>query len=302
MQKNLRSFIINSNREIMNIIITGSLGNISKPLTKELVDKGHQVTVISSNPEKRKNIEALGAKAAIGSLENPEFLSTTFKGADAVYCMIPFDFKAADQDKYFQKIGDNYVQAIKRTGIKRAVFLSGWTADIVSSYNTNDILSQLSSISVTELRPGSFYTNMYGYIDMIKDIGVIMSNYGGEDRIAFVSPNDIATVAAEELTTSFQGRKIRYVASEELTCNEAAAMLGESIGKPDLKWMTLTDEQMQNGLIQSGIPLQLAKNMVEMQAAMHSGIIFKNYMRNRPVLGKTKLNDFAKEFAAVYNQ
>ena len=178
MQKNLRSFIINSNREIMNIIITGSLGNISKPLTKELVDKGHQVTVISSNPEKRKNIEALGAKAAIGSLENPEFLSTTFKGADAVYCMIPFDFKAADQDKYFQKIGDNYVQAIKRTGIKRAVFLSGWTANIVSSYNTNDILSQLSSISVTELRPGSFYTNMYGYIDMIKDIGVIMSNYG----------------------------------------------------------------------------------------------------------------------------
>ena len=79
-------------------------------------------------------------------------------------------------------------------------------------------------------------------------------------------------------------------------------MLGESIGKPDLKWMTLTDEQMQNGLIQSGIPLQLAKNMVEMQAAMHSGIIFKNYMRNRPVLGKTKLKDFAKEFAAVYNQ
>jgi uncharacterized protein YbjT (DUF2867 family) len=302
MQKNLQKFIINSNKEIMNIIVTGSLGNISKPLTKELVGKGHQATVISSKPERQKNIEALGAKAAIGSLENPEFLATTFKDADAVYCMIPFDFKATDQDKYFQKIGDNYVQAIKHTGTKRAVFLSGWTADIVSSYNVNDILSQLSSISVTELRPGSFYTNMYGYINMIKDKGVIMSNYGGEDRIAFVSPNDIATVAAEELTTSFLGRKIRYIASEELTCNEAATILGEAIGKPDLKWITLTDEQMQNGLIQSGIPLQLAKNMVDMQAAMHSGIIFENYKSNRPVLGKIKLNDFAKEFAAVYNQ
>ena len=284
----------------MKIVVTGSLGNISKPLTKELVQKGHQVTVISSNPEKRKDIEALGAKAAIGSLENPEFLATTFKGADAVYCMIPFDFKATDQNKYFQKIGDNYVQAIKHTCTKRAVFLSGWTADIISSYNVNDILSQLSSISVTELRPGSFYTNMYGYIDMIKDKGVIMSNYGGEDRIAFVSPNDIATVAAEELTTSFHERKIRYIASEELTCNEAAAILGEAIGKPDLKWITLTNEQMQNGLAQSGIPLQLAKNLVDMQAAMHNGIIFENYKRNRPVLGKTKLKDFAKEFAEVY--
>jgi len=286
----------------MKIVITGSLGNIGKPLTKELVDKGHQVTVISSNPERQKDIEALGAIPAIGSLEDIEFLATTFKGADAVYCMIPFGFKAADQEKYFQEIGDNYVQAIKHTCTKRAVFLSGWTADIVSSYNTNDILTQLSSISVTELRPGSFYTNMYGYIDMIKDKGVIMANYGGEDRIAFVSPNDIAAVAAEELTTSFQGRKIRYIASEELTCNEAAAILGEAIGKPDLRWITITDEQMQNGLIQSGIPLQLAKDLVGMQAAMHSGIIFENYKHNKPVLGKTKLKDFAEKFTTVYNK
>ena len=286
----------------MKIVITGSLGNIGKPLTKELVDKGHQVTVISSNPERQKDIEALGAIPAIGSLEDIEFLATTFKGTDAVYCMIPFDFKAADQEKYFQEVGNNYVQAIKHMGTKRAVFLSGWTADIVSSYNTNDILTQLSSISVTELRPGSFYTNMYGYIDMIKDKGVIMANYGGEDRIAFVSPNDIAAVAAEELTTSFQGRKIRYIASEELTCNEAAAILGEAIGKPDLRWITITDEQMQNGLIQSGIPLQLAKDLVGMQAAMHSGIIFENYKHNKPVLGKTKLKDFAEKFTTVYNK
>ena len=45
----------------MKITITGSLGNISKPLTIELVQKGHAVTVISSNPERQKQIEALGA-------------------------------------------------------------------------------------------------------------------------------------------------------------------------------------------------------------------------------------------------
>lgn len=32
----------------MNIVLTGSLGNIGKPLTKALVEKGHTVTVISS--------------------------------------------------------------------------------------------------------------------------------------------------------------------------------------------------------------------------------------------------------------
>jgi uncharacterized protein YbjT (DUF2867 family) len=59
----------------MKITITGSLGNISKPLTKELVQKGHTVTVISSNAERQKEIEALGAKAAIGSMGDVNFLA-----------------------------------------------------------------------------------------------------------------------------------------------------------------------------------------------------------------------------------
>ncbi len=46
----------------MKIILTGSLGNISKPLTKYLVGKGNTVTVISSKAERQKEIEALGAK------------------------------------------------------------------------------------------------------------------------------------------------------------------------------------------------------------------------------------------------
>ena len=51
----------------MKIIVTGSLGYISTPLTKELIKKGHSVTVISSKAEKQAAIEALGAKAVIGA-------------------------------------------------------------------------------------------------------------------------------------------------------------------------------------------------------------------------------------------
>ena len=92
------------------------------------------------------------------------------------------------------------------------------------------------------------------------------------------------------------------LASEELTCNEAARILGEAIGKPDLKWMTITGEQMRSGLLQLGMPSQLADDLVSMQEATHSGKVYENYLRHRPTLGKTKLTDFAKEFAAVYNQ
>jgi len=45
----------------MKITLTGSLGNIGKPLTQRPVQKGHAVTVISRTVERQKEIEDLGA-------------------------------------------------------------------------------------------------------------------------------------------------------------------------------------------------------------------------------------------------
>ncbi len=71
----------------MKIVVTGSLGNISKPLTQQLVQQKHSVTVISSKAERQKDIEKIGAKAAIGTMEDADFLSATFKDVDVVYVM-----------------------------------------------------------------------------------------------------------------------------------------------------------------------------------------------------------------------
>jgi len=282
----------------MNIVITGSLGNISKPLAITLVAEGHSVTVISSNADKQKDIETIGAKAAIGSIEDINFLTTAFAGADAVYCMIPFNFMVEDQKAYFRKIETNYVQAIRKNDVGKVVFLTGWAANVEGS----PLLNQLSDRTVIELRPGSFYTNFYNDIKTIKEYGALMGGYGEHDKIAFVSPNDIANVVFEELATPFQGKKVRYVASEELTCNEAARILGEAIGKPDLKWIALPEEQLLSGLLQAGFPQQLAADFVKMQMETHSGKTFEDYLKNRPVLGNTKLKEFAKDFAKAYHQ
>ena len=51
----------------MKIAITGSLGNIGKQLTTQLVKNGHDVIGILHKPENKQEIEAIGAVAAIGS-------------------------------------------------------------------------------------------------------------------------------------------------------------------------------------------------------------------------------------------
>ncbi len=298
----------------MKIVVTGSLGHISKPLTEELLKEGHTVTVISHNPEKQKDIEALGAVAAIGTMEDANFLTKTFKGSDAVYCMISSGNSFFEQDfdlmEHTKSLGNNYKQAIEQSGVKRVVFLSSIGAHMDKGngllsfyYVIENILNTLpSNVSITFMRPVGFYYNLLGFINTIKTQGVIATNYGGDGKKPWVSPIDIAAAVLEELVAPFEGRKVRYVASDEISCNDLAKLLGTAIGKPDLKWIIMPDEQLLKGMIDAGMNKKIAAGLVEMNAATNTGLIYEDYNRNKPALGKVKLVDFAKGFADVYNK
>ncbi|RYE17129.1 MAG: NAD-dependent dehydratase, partial [Sphingobacteriales bacterium] len=108
----------------MKITLTGSTGNITKPLAEILIGAGHQVTIISSDAAKTKAIEKLGATAAIGSVTDAGFLTFAFTGADAVYIMIPPNYGAPDLRKFMNETGENFAAAIKGSGVKKAVVLS----------------------------------------------------------------------------------------------------------------------------------------------------------------------------------
>ena len=295
----------------MKIVLTGSLGHISLPLTKELVQKGHVVTVISSKADKQVEIEALGAKAAIGVVENADFLTTTFRGADAVYTMIPpGNYFNSDFDvmAHCKKLGNNFSQAIQQSGVKRVVHLSSIGAHmekgsglILFHKAVEDILDKLPNVGITFMRPVGFYYNLYSFVPLIKRDGLIASNFGGDEMLIWVSPTDIASAIAEEIVTPLTGRKIIYVASDLLTGNETASILGKAIGKPDLKWFVIPDEQAKAGLIAAGMNPTIAAGMVEMYAAQRNGTLTEDYYRHPPnALGKVKLTDFAQEFANAF--
>ncbi len=66
----------------MKYVLTGSTGHITKPTAEQLVKAGHQVTIITSSADRVKEIEALGAKAAVGSVLDSAFLTSAFTGAE----------------------------------------------------------------------------------------------------------------------------------------------------------------------------------------------------------------------------
>ncbi len=191
------------------------------------------------------------------------------------------------------------MRAVQQTGIKRVVVLSGWAADLVPSASVEDVFAQLTDVAVMFLRPAYFYSNFYLSLDAIRQTGQPTAMYGGEDRVVFVSLKDIAAAAAEELVASTPSQ-IRYVGSEEMTCNAAARIMGTAIGKSALQWMVISEEQMLAEYQKAGLLATLAQNLVDMQATMHDGTALTNFQQAKPTLGTVKLAEFAQEFAIAY--
>jgi hypothetical protein len=56
-------------------------------LAVKLLANGHELGIVSSNIDRKKEIQALGAEALIGQMEDEAFIQSAFVGADLVYCM-----------------------------------------------------------------------------------------------------------------------------------------------------------------------------------------------------------------------
>lgn len=294
----------------MKYVLTGGAGHITKPLAEKLLASGHQVTVIGRNADHLKPLTDKGAKAAIGSIEDVEFLTKTFAGADGVYTMIPPKFDVSNWKEYIAQTGKNYAKAIQSSGVKKVVNLSSLGAHMSNGcgpvsglFFAEQALNELKDVNVTHLRPGYFYYNLLNNVDMVKHMNIIGGNYGENTKLVLADTNDIADAAAEEiLNLNAKGHTVRYVVSDERKTTEIANVLGKSIGKPELPWVPFKDEEALGGMISAGLPEEIAKNYVEMGTAIRSGAMYEDYSQHPPaVRGKIKLEDFAKHFAAAYN-
>ncbi len=292
----------------MNITITGSLGNISKPLIKNLVGAGHNVKVITSSETKSDEIKTLGATPAVGSIEDIAFLTAAFTGADAIYTMTPNNFGATDQRAYMVNVGKSYAEAIKNSKVKNVVNLSSIGADLKEGtgpikglHDVENLLNAVEGVNLKHLRAGFFYTNFYNDVALIKNLGFTGSNYSPDTSMILVHPKDIASEIAHQIETGFEGKSIRYVYSDQQTSSAVAATLGTAINKPDLAWVQFNNEQLLDGMLQAGLPEAVAKNYVEMGEALGAGLLSADFNLNKPEAGATKLEEFAKEFAAKFN-
>lgn len=295
----------------MKYVLTGGAGHITKPAAEQLLAAGHKVVIISRNAANMAELAAKGAGTAIGSVEDEAFVKNAFSGADAVYLMVPPDFSNTGSLREFQnKVADIYVNAIKANNIKNVVLLSSVGAHMGNGAGPIDGLAglerkldALDNVNVRSLRPSYFYYNLFSMVPLVKNMNIAGANFGSSgEKLVLTHTSDIAEALAEELLNlHFTGHSHRYIASDERDVNDIATILGNAVGKPGVTWVTFTDEQAHAGMLQAGLPESIAEGYVQMGKSLRTGEIQTDYWKNKPVLGKVKLEDFAKEFAVAFN-
>ncbi len=288
-------------------VITGSLGNISRPLVEGLVAKGKTVSVITSKADKVAQIEKLGANALVGDVNDAAFVRDAFRGAEVVYTMIPPLWQTNDWRGDQNRIADHYVAALSENRVSYVVNLSSVGAHLGHGcgpvdglYDFEQKLNAIPGLHVKHLRPSFFYHNFLAQIPMVKGAGILGANYGGNHTLFLVHPRDIAQAALEELLDlNFTGSSVRYIAGDEREGKEIAAVLGKAVGK-ELPWVEFTDEQQLQGALGAGLSEEVARQYTQMGHALRDGSMQEDMRKHRPAFSPTKLEDFAREFAQAY--
>lgn len=291
------------------IVIMGATGNIGAKLTKLLLEKDQKVRVIGRSQERLQGLVDQGAEAAVGDAADPDFLAGAFKGAAAVYTMIPTNYAAPDYRLYQNEIGKCITVAIEKSGVSHVVSLSSLgghlpakTGPIKGLHDQEQRLNRLEGVNILHLRPTFFMENLFTNIDMIKNMGINGGHIRGDLTFAMIATGDIARVAMGHLLErDFSGKIVReLLGPRDVSLNEATRIIGEKIGKPELKYVDFSRQDYVNGLTQAGLTEDMSDLLAEMSAGMNDGLLGTGLTRTPENTTPTTIEQFADIFAQVY--
>lgn len=289
--------------------VMGASGNIGSKISDILSRKGEKVIVLGRSKERLQSFVDKGAKAFVGNALHSSFLPDAFRDSKAIFTMIPRDNTVHDLRAYDNEIGESIANAIKESGVKYVVNLSSLSAyradkngPVKGLYDQEQRLNKLDAVNIVHLRPAYFMDNLLRYVDMVRRNGIIATAFKPDLKFPMVSTKDIADVAARlMLKRNFSGKIVRELRGErDLSFEEATRIIAESISKPNLKYVQLSYEEAQMGLVSAGVSLNVSNQMIELIKSMNEGIIGQHTPRTSENTTPTSFEEFADTFAQIY--
>src|SRR4030095_11697507 len=270
--------------------VLGASGHIGRVLSEKLLDEGHEVRGVARSVDHLKNLTQKGGKAYAAPVTDAAALAKAFEGVDGVFTMIPPDMMSPDYRHFQEQAGEAIAQALGLAGVKHALNLSSigghlrtQTGPILGLHHQEERLNQMPTLNVIHLRPAFFMENLFFMIDVIRTQGIAGSELRGDLKMPMIATRDIAARAADLLLgLDFQGKSTMELLGErDLSHEEITPILGQAIGKPDLKYVQFPYEAVEKAMLGMGMPANIVSLMIEMNRGLNEGFIQATEARSK---------------------
>ena len=293
------------------IVVTAATGNIGKTLVEDLLAKKQKVLALARDEKKLAPLARKGAETRRLDLSDATAVTEAFKGAQAVFLLIPPRYNAPDFRAHYNDVSRVYVDAVRNAGIKHVVNLSSLGAHLPEStgpikglHDHEKRLDGLSRVHRLHLRPAYFMENAFFSLGLIKNQGINGSPIAPDIRFPMIATRDIAERAAQALTNrNFEGCSVLELHGQrDLTLKEVTGILGAAIGKPNLSYIQFPYNDAYKAMVSGGMSPDVANLFNEMYRGFNEGTITPTQPRTSETTTETSIEAFSEIFSAAYNR
>jgi uncharacterized protein YbjT (DUF2867 family) len=287
-------------------VILGATGHTGSIVANFLLSKGQKVRVIGRDPGRLQRFADKGAEAFTADMSDVAALTKAFSGARAAYLLLP----PAKSPEEQERDSDAIAKAVKESGLRYAVHVSSYGAQVAEGagpvsglHSSEQKLNAISGLNVLHVRAAYFMENNLAAVGMIHHMGIFGNALLPDVKLPMVATRDVGNYAAQRLLDlDFSGKQTREVLGErDLSMTETTAVIARGIGKPDLRYQQFPYDQVQQALIQLGVPPKGAAMYIEMYKAINAGVLVPLEPRSKENTTTTSIEQFVQDvFAAGY--
>jgi uncharacterized protein YbjT (DUF2867 family) len=291
-------------------VVTGATGHTGNIVAKTLLAKGQRVRVIARNADRLQALVAQGAEPFPGDFTDAASVTNALVGAKGVYVMLPPSPASSDFRAFQGRVTDAIAEALRKAGTTHVVTLSSIGADktdrtgpVAGLHYLEQQLNGIDGLNVLHLRAGYFMENTLAQIGMIRVTGTTVGPLRPDLKLPMIATEDIGEVAANALLNlDFDRKQTRELLGQrDISMTEVAHIIGNVVGKPDLRYAQAPDEQVRPVLIKLGMSENVANLLLEMSAALNSGHMRALETRSVQNTTSTSYETFVrKEFLPLY--
>src|SRR5271170_2732780 len=287
-------------------VILGASGNTGSIIANSLLSAGKKVRVVGRDAGRLRLFVDRSAEAFTADMSDAAALTKAFTGARAAYLMLPPAKSREEQERD----SDGIARAVKESGLRYAVHLSSYGAQVTKGagpvsglHSSEQKLNAIKDLNVLHVRAAYFMENNLAAIGMIHHMGIFGNALLPDLKLPMVATLDVGTYAAQRLLNlDFSGKQTREVLGErDLSMRETTAVIARGIGKPDLRYQQFPYDQVQQVLMQLGVPPKKAAVYIEMFTAVNTGVLAAQEPRSPANTTPTSFEKFVQDvFVPAY--